>query len=517
MIRCYQCGKETEPRFPGAVRGLCPECAARAAGAVAAAPAGVSLTAPPVTPELGPVAQPASATEVFPAEAPSRPVATYVLVGLNSVIFALMIATGVSPVSPESEQVLHWGANFGLMTMGGQWWRLFTSMFLHFGILHLALNMWCLWYLGILAERVMRRTSFVMLYLFSGLGGSILSVAWHPLVISAGASGAIFGLAGGLAALFYLKKVPMPAVAVKKLQGSIASFVVYNLAYGAFEAGIDMAAHLGGLVTGLIVGAMLTEREGTPRVRVLGLPAVGTVTLLLIGGAVGAVNVQRPIANLGVADRLMQSGQPEKAAELLEKVVAQKPDLPEAHYMLGNAYLHSAKNDKAAAEYLKAMGLDPGNAAFNINLGVAYLRMDQPNEAVAQFNRALSKEPEDHTAQSDLAIAYYESKNYDQALAAADKALKLKADDAKSYWVKGEAYLGKKDAGQAIASFQKALAIDAKDASAQEGLCRAYWQQNNLEQAKACYQKFLEQHPNSESARKNLESVMQAAAKAPRN
>jgi len=438
---------------------------------------------------------------------------TYVLVGFTCAIFVLMTATGISPISPDSQQVLNWGANFGMMTLGGQWWRLLSSMFLHFGILHLAFNMWCLWSLGILSEKVMSRGSFLLLYLFSGLGGSILSVAWHPMVISAGASGAIFGLAGGLAALFYLKKVPMPEAAVQRTKGSIAIFVLYNMAYGAFKSGIDMAAHLGGLATGLALGAALHESEGNSRLRVLPLSAVATVAVVLVGGAALASRVQGPIADLGVADRLLESSQPEKAAELLEKIVAQKPDLAAAHFLLGNAYLHSSKNDKAQAEFVKAVGLDNDNLAYKINLGVAYLRMDQPNPALTQFNQVLSKDPKNHSAQINVAIAYNELKEYDKSLAAIDKALTIKTGDPKAYWLKGEAYLGKKEAGQAIAAFQTALSFDGKYASAQNGLCRAYWQQNNLEQAKGCYQKYLEQHPDDELARKNLDLLTQSSGR----
>ena len=512
MVNCYQCGKETEPRFPGALRSLCPECAARAAANSMTAPTATPALTPTSTTDVAPVTAPPATPELFSAETSAHPTVTYTLVGVTCAIFVLMTATGVSPISPESGQVLDWGANFGLLTLGGQWWRLFTSMFLHFGILHLALNMWCLWSLGILAEKVMSRASFLVLYLFSGLGGSILSLAWHPMVVSAGASGAIFGIAGGLGALFYLKNVPMPQMAVKRTQGSIASFVLYNLVYG-FRPGIDMAAHLGGLATGLVLGAALQERQGTSRLRVLQVPAIATVAVVLVGGAALAARAQAPIADLGVAERLLDSGQPEKAAELLEKVVAEKPDLAAAHYLLGNAYLNSEKNEKAEAEYVKAVGLDNENLAYKINLGVAYLRMEQPNPALAQFREVLSKDPENHSAQFNVAIAYNELKDYDKSLAAIDKALAIKADDPKSYWLKGEAYLGKKDAGQAIAAFQKALSLDGKFASAQSGLCRAYWQQNNLEQAKGCYQKYVEQHPNDEAARKNLDLITQSSGR----
>ena len=94
--------------------------------------------------------------------------------------------------------VLEWGANFGPKTMDGQWWRLFTSMFLHFGIIHIGFNMWVLWNVGRLVERLVGNFGFALLYVVSGLLGSVASLAWNPTTISAGASGAVFGVVGAL-------------------------------------------------------------------------------------------------------------------------------------------------------------------------------------------------------------------------------------------------------------------------------------------------------------------------------
>ena len=120
--------------------------------------------------------------------APQAPV-THALVGLCAALFVVMLLSGVSPSHPTSAQLLRWGANFGPFTLGGQWWRLLASIFLHIGIAHLLLNMWCLWNLGALAECLWGRTRFAALYLFAGVMGGLVSVAWHPFVVGAGASG----------------------------------------------------------------------------------------------------------------------------------------------------------------------------------------------------------------------------------------------------------------------------------------------------------------------------------------
>ena len=129
-------------------------------------------------------------------------------------------------------------------------------MFVHFGIIHIALNMWCLWSLGDLAERVMGRKAFAFLYLASGLAGNIVSELWNPSRVSAGASGAVFGAAGGLVTFLYLKKAPISMEYATRRLKSLGIFIVYNLIYG-MKAGVDNAAHMGGVLSGLAIGAVI--------------------------------------------------------------------------------------------------------------------------------------------------------------------------------------------------------------------------------------------------------------------
>ena len=442
-----------------------------------------------------------------------RPVVTPILIAINVAVFAAMVASGVSFLTPAPQQVLRWGANFGMATLSGEWWRLFSSMFLHFGIMHLALNMWCLWNLGTLAAKLMGRGTFALLYLFSGLGGSLLSLAWHPMLISAGASGAIFGLAGGLAALLYLGKVAAPAAAIKKAQSSILLFVLYNLGYGAMKAGIDNAAHLGGLLAGLAVGAALQPGERTPGLRVLRFPAgLGFAAALILAG-VAVAHVQRPVAELMAAEKLVDSGQADKAIPTLQGIIAARPDLGAAHYLLGNAYLGQSKYDQAETEYQKAIELDANNWSYHVNLAVVYLRKDQPDRAIAQLSPILEKQPQNYMAQLDLAIAYFELKQYDKQLAALDKALALKSDDPKPYFLRGEAYLAKHEPDKAIPSFQKAIELQPGYTSPQKGLCSAYAEKKSIDQATACYEGFLKQHPEDQEARKKLALLYSVAGR----
>jgi len=124
---------------------------------------------------------------------PRAPV-TPVIIGINVVLFVIAAALGGGILVPNGEVLIRLGSNYTPLTAGGEWWRLLTSTFLHFGILHLAFNMWALWINGVLAERLYGSTRYLMLYLVAGVAGSVTSFLWHPFVNGAGASGAIFGV-----------------------------------------------------------------------------------------------------------------------------------------------------------------------------------------------------------------------------------------------------------------------------------------------------------------------------------
>ena len=212
---------------------------------------------------------------------------TQAILGINVAVFAAMALAGVSPMEPTGQQLVDWGANFGPYTIGGQWWRLLTCVFVHIGIPHIALNMWCLWGLGRLAESVYDRWTFGAVYLITGLSASVASLFWNPVGVSAGASGAIFGIAGALIAAFYLGEFSLPKTVVSGLLTSVLKFAGYNLVLGAFLGHTDNAAHVGGLVSGLILGALIVrvapQRDEAGR-RIGVLLIVGVI--LVFGGAI---------------------------------------------------------------------------------------------------------------------------------------------------------------------------------------------------------------------------------------
>src|SRR5438270_4287249 len=208
---------------------------------------------------------------------------THILFGANVAVY-LAMAIGSGTVINFPGDALLFGANFGPYTLTGQWWRLLTYMFIHGGILHIAFNMWCLWDLGALCESLYGRWTYFAIYMVTGVGGGLASLAWNPRTFSVGASGAIFGLAGALIASFYLGEFSLPRAAIKGTLMSLLFFAGFNLFFGMLP-GIDNSAHIGGLIAGLILGAAIAKlapNEGSSRLGVIAL-----VVLAVLGAAFG--------------------------------------------------------------------------------------------------------------------------------------------------------------------------------------------------------------------------------------
>ncbi len=209
----------------------------------------------------------ASDTPVTPAVyAPKKPVMTSILIGLNVFVFLAMLVSGLSPINPTAEQVLHWGANFGPFTESGQWWRLLTACFLHFGIIHIGFNMYVLYQVGYFTERLFGGVRYLALYLIAGVGGNIIGLYLHPNVVAAGASGAIFGVYGGLLAYLLRYRGVVNRQAAQAISRSVFIFLGYNLFFGLADRHTDLTAHIGGLVTGFLVGIVVAPAPaGRPR------------------------------------------------------------------------------------------------------------------------------------------------------------------------------------------------------------------------------------------------------------
>jgi rhomboid protease GluP len=182
---------------------------------------------------------------------------TPIIIDLNILVFVLMALSGVSILEPTWQGLVQWGASNPHLIIAGQWWRLLTSTFVHIGIFHILMNMYAFLYIGMLLEPFLGRWKFTTAYLLTGLAASTTSLYWHwtnAAEVSAGASGAIFGMYGVFLAMLTTNLIHTEKR--KPLLKSIGIFILFNLGFGTLGS-IDNAAHIGGLVSGIIMGYIL--------------------------------------------------------------------------------------------------------------------------------------------------------------------------------------------------------------------------------------------------------------------
>ena len=179
-----------------------------------------------------------------------QPIVTYIIMAICIILFILMELSGGST---NSQVLLKYGANLDVLVKNGEYYRLFTCIFLHIGIMHLLCNMYSLYIIGREVENLFGKVKYIIIFILSGIFGSIMSLAFTPNTISAGASGAIFGLLGALL-YFGMHYRTYLGEAIKR---SIIPIIVVNLIIGFFAEGIDLAAHIGGLVGGVLVAMMV--------------------------------------------------------------------------------------------------------------------------------------------------------------------------------------------------------------------------------------------------------------------
>jgi rhomboid protease GluP len=255
--------------------------------------------------------------------------ATYALLGINIAVFLIMLAyswlgphmSGSNFLMAEFDinTLARFGGSDAALVLQGQWWRLLTAAFVHVSLLHIALNMWCLWNLGVFGEPLLGRRGLVLVYAITGVTGNMFSLAWavahNADALVAGASGAVFGIAGILIVLLSNRKLSLPWNELRGLRRQVIFFAVANLAIGmapnflpmlsssnmarlhmdpANLPRIDNTAHIGGFVCGLALGLPLFPRmmsgRQSYRHRQTVTFIVTTLILCLLGYAISAFN-----------------------------------------------------------------------------------------------------------------------------------------------------------------------------------------------------------------------------------
>jgi len=390
LANCRQCGAKLPSFTFGEASPYCKTCRSQRSES--------RTEAASTFPSTAGVFLPPKADDVLPAQSvdEKQTPATYVLLAINITVFLAMLAFGISAIDPDTAKVLHWGADYGPYTLGGQYWRLITSMFLHFGIIHLFGNMWCLWSLGRLAERLLGALSVIGVYLLTGVGASLLSLSWDPMRVSAGASGAIFGIAGALITTLYFGKHNLQPESVRRLLGYVLRFSLLNLLFG-LKGHVDNMAHLGGLVTGLLIGLFLArtftssaDEQDTRRRKIMAVSALVLLVLFVPVAKAKAYSVE-----FGKGQDALEHDDFKTAIPHLQKYVAARPEDANGHILLGSALQQAHRFDEATQEYERALAMDPDNPYVEVNLAKIYAYQKKTDKALVLFKKGIPQFEDD--------------------------------------------------------------------------------------------------------------------------
>jgi membrane associated rhomboid family serine protease/Flp pilus assembly protein TadD len=399
---------------------------------------------------------------------------TQAIFGINVAVFIGMLLSGASPMSPSSESLIAWGANYGAYTLTGQWWRLVTSCFVHIGLIHIAFNMWCLWSLGGLAERLYGRATFACVYLLCGISGSLGSVLWHATpTISAGASGAIFGIAGAVIASLKLGEFSSAGMAQGTMQSLIA-FVGYNVVFGAISGRTDNACHAGGLVAGLVLGALIAKVAPEPRL----MSRLGVLALVavMLGGCMYGLQRRRAYPYfLMRASEQIEEGKPDAAVPFYESALKLQPGSASAiHFQLARAYYQKKDLNGAEEELEKVLATDPKDELLLNDLGGIRLELHRTADARQSYAQLLAVNPVSAEAHAGLGAAAAAEGNCVLALKEYAQAAELSPRLPETYARQGDCLLRLKRYDDAIAADRKEIQISGDDAATERALAEAY-------------------------------------------
>ena len=454
MANCSQCGR-TLPAF--SFRKICEWCVRHEAAQRGEEPEDAIQPVMPVP---------------WAAGVDSSAIVTQVFFAINLIVFAAMALDGIA-INPTSLQLIHWGANFGPYTLGGQEWRLLTCTFLHGGLLHIFFNMWCLWDLGAMCEGLYGHWTFAAVYLISGIGGSLASVWWRPGGVSVGASGAIFGLVGALIASHYLGEFSAPMFAVRARLRSVLVFAGYSLIFGAMSGRTDNAAHIGGLVAGLVFGALIArvapDRDPSRRIAV-----ILCVGLIVLGCGAWLHRSRSYLIHAQRGAEFLETNKNDQAIAELTTAIRQRPDYLPAHFNLAHAYFNKKEYASAEAELKRVLALRPDSTSALYELGMVYYNQHRLPEAKDSFSRLVQADKTDGYAHLGLGMVLAAEQNHPAAVEEYKLAAQLEPDLDSVYYRMGISEAQQKNYDQAIAAFQLQQRKVGDDVDTETALAETY-------------------------------------------
>jgi rhomboid protease GluP len=334
-----------------------------------------------------------------------KPFITYVLMAIQILVYFFLELNGGST---NNSTLIKYGAKVNYLIVEGEWWRFLTPVFLHIGFLHLAMNTLALYYLGTVVERMFGNVRFLFIYLFAGITGVIASFIVNP-VLSAGASGAIFGCFG---ALLYFGVI-YPKLFFRTIGINILVVLGLNFVIDFSVSGIDNAGHIGGLAGGFLAAGMVHF----PKKKKLWQQFLFfIISIAIVGGT------------LFYGFKAQSSGMDEQSTILLAQKYFNQNDYSKAYQLLSQ-YEKKSKH--------------PSKRIYLI-LGYTEYKKEMYLEAQVNLNQAIKLDPNLSEAYYYLALIDFNENDLSHAKLNTEKALKLRPDDKDYLWLVQEInrYLG---------------------------------------------------------------------------
>jgi membrane associated rhomboid family serine protease/Tfp pilus assembly protein PilF len=449
------------------------------------------------------------------------PVATLVILSINVVMYVLMELSGGSQ---NPEVLLDFGASYGPYLRHGEYWRLVMPMFLHIGLLHLLIDGFALFITGSILESVYGYGRFALVYVASGMGGSLLSMLLSNRP-GGGASGAIFGIMGALLVLTYWRREAVSPRWARAIRRGIVPTIIFNLVIGFFIPFIDKWAHVGGLLSGIVLGWLIPPpARGFDSTGELEKPSQAVVFIPLVVVALAMSSTASNYRTAKVVTHLLQEGaryralrQPDQALSSLREAARRAPGDERAHMQLGSLYLEKKQIDEAVREYTEALRLNPELAEAELGLAVAYRQKGDLAKAQAALEALLKKFPATAPGQVTLADLCAQQKLYPEAIERYEAALKLQPDFAVAHnnlaWLYATSEDGKfRNPPSALEHAERAVALTQwKEPMFIDTLAEALYANGKFGDAVKVQTKALELDPRNSELQEHMARYRKAA------
>jgi membrane associated rhomboid family serine protease/Tfp pilus assembly protein PilF len=476
---------------------------------------------------MGPMSENQYATFYYPPphSVPRRrywPVATLALIALCILTFLLM---GQAGGSKNPDVLLNFGASYGPYLHRGDYWRLVMPMFLHIGWFHLAVNMYALYLLGPILEKVYGYGRFSVIYVGAGICGSFLSMALSRNV-AAGASGAIFGIAGAMLVTGRLHPEVVPRRWKPAFGKGMVILIVLNLAFGLFmRHTIDNWGHIGGLLGGSVLAWLipppvafdgLTVRSRRFSRQIVLVP-IAIVALAVAATAEHYHLAQEVTALIEQGRQLRGQHEDGPAQERFEQAAQLSPNDERPYEEMGSLFLGENQVALAITKYQKALSLSPGSPEAQLGLAVAYEREGRSSKAQQLLEAVIGKNPQTAEGQEGLADLCAEQKLYPEAIDHYMGALRLKPDLAEAHnnlaWLLATSEDPKyRKPAEALEHARRAVELTHwKEASFIDTLAEALYVNGQYPQAVAVQKKALALDPGDRELQAHMAKYRKAA------